>query len=436
MNKFFTPKEEGENRYFDEDFDAEKNAYNNYVAILAGQISEGSRVLDLGCAQGRFGKILRKKGCTLIGVEIDAQAAECAEKTGNYEQIYIADMADSSSSTYEELYRKEAFDHILMADILEHVTDPTEIILLYEKLLKVGGTILVSVPNFANISVSLNLLNNHISYSDMGILDNTHLKWYTRPSFVQWIKQINDVYDDIFLDCEYIGATTDDYDEFSKGILEQYPELYCILAKNNNFKSFQILFKLTKQEAGDSCDHLHEMLKTQEPDIIELLGNALNGKAVCGGEAAVDANERMQYEKKILEEEKRTKEIYSNWEEALESNKAINEQLEEARGGWREAVSQLEAALESNRAITQQLEEAREGWSQTAKYWEDAVKANEDKDEEIFELKEKVEEREQQLKDKIRELYQRIEELESTMNPILERELVLQEENNRLREKV
>lgn len=440
VNKFFTPLSERANRYYIDDFDPEKKPENNYVAILSEYIPEESRVLDLGCAQGRFSSILKKKKCYAVGVELDPVSAECAQKTGAYEKIYIGDMTDNKSDIYKELYTLPKFDVIIMTDVLEHIVEPTEMIRMYYALLNVGGVILVSVPNFANIKVALELLNNQIAYDDVGILDNTHLKWYTKISFAQWMNQINNTYEDVRLDCKYLGATV--YrDDISRFVMQQYPELYNILLNNDNLNSFQILFQLTKKETHTHCSELEELLQTPYPDIVGMIGDSLHGKGTCSIDKKIQHNERVQYEKQIEQLESdlddaryEWKKCADAWKESVTANEQLEEELVEARKSWDECADAWKKAVDSNSQMEKELAEARKGWEECALNWKAAVDASNIKDQEIDELKEEFEKRENSLKQKINALYLRIDEIESNLNPIMERDLELQKENNKFRE--
>lgn len=440
INKFFTPIEESENRYYDASFDPEVAPENNYVAMLSKYISDGDRVLDLGCAQGRFSSVYIKKKCVAVGVELDKKAAEYAVKTNAYKEVFLGDMTLDDSDAYKNACQYGEYDKIIMTDILEHVVNPTEFIKMYYKLLKIGGQILISVPNFANIKVVMDLLNNQIAYEDAGILDNTHIKWYTKISFVQWIKQLNDTFEDINLDCQYIGSTINESDT-QRYILENYPQFYEILSINGNINSFQLLFVLTKYEQGNSYNQLQILLNEKYPDIVDTIGKALIGKDVHSTNY-VSKNERYQYDVRIEKlksqfekANKGWKECAEQWENAVKSNENLQRELEKAQKGWNECAVQWENAVKSNEMIQGQLEEARKGWNECADNWRAAVAANNVRAEELSVLKKQYEEKEEKLKNKINALYERIDALEASLNPIMERDVQLQKENNELREK-
>lgn len=411
-NKLITPEEERNNRYYIENFSPEDNPENNYVAILSKYIPEEARVLDLGCATGRFSTVLLEKKCISIGVELDSTAAKYAMNTGAYLDVYIGDMTDAKSDIYTKLCNQKTFDVIIMTDILEHIVEPTDFIRMYYKLLKVGGKILVSVPNFANIKVAMDLLNNQIAYDDVGILDNTHIKWYTQISFVQWIKQLNDIYADVNLDCNYIGATIYE-NESSKYVMDNYPELYEILLNNENINSLQLLFLLVKQNLDTECKELEKLIHIEHTDIVDILGNALKGKTIEQKTQTFAQNERLYYEKKIA---------------------YLETKMEHERIEWNKCADQWKEAVDANERLEKDLKEARTGWNECADNWKAAVNANDVKQAEMDELNIKFEEKEEKFKEKINELYVRIDELEASLNPIMKRDMELQKENNKLRE--
>jgi SAM-dependent methyltransferase len=91
----------------------------------------------------------------------------------------------------EDIKKKEKYDYILMLDILEHLYNYENIIEQSKNLLKPDGKIIISLPNIANIFVRLNLLIGRFPYSDKGILDRTHLRFFTLGSIRKLIKSHN-----------------------------------------------------------------------------------------------------------------------------------------------------------------------------------------------------------------------------------------------------
>lgn len=142
-------------------------------------VPSGSRVLDLGCWTGRLGEKLKKeKGCFVVGVDIDGEALSGAEKR---EDKVLAIDLDQPERLMKAL-ESEVFDYILALDVLEHLKNPGKLLSSLKIFLKKNGKMIVSVPNVANIDVRLSLLLGKFEYMRSGILDETHLRFFTFSS--------------------------------------------------------------------------------------------------------------------------------------------------------------------------------------------------------------------------------------------------------------
>jgi len=163
-----------ESRY---DFDLDLTNTNS-LSLIIGQIKRGSVVLEFGPANGRMTRYLKEAlDCRVYLVEIDEKAGKQAAKYG--EDIVID---DAETYSWYEKYEMLRFDYITFADVLEHLRDPEALIAKAKKLLKQDGSILLSVPNLAHNSVAISLLNNEFEYTKTGLLDNTHIHFFTKKS--------------------------------------------------------------------------------------------------------------------------------------------------------------------------------------------------------------------------------------------------------------
>ena len=135
------------------------------------------RILDVGTAAGYLGSALKEQGHFVVGVERDRQLAGAAQRI--YDEIYTVDV-----EAYEFPF-KETFDVILFADILEHTRDPMAILRRALPALKKDGEVIVSVPNIAHLAIRLSVLCGRFNYADRGILDRTHLRFFTRKTCLQ-----------------------------------------------------------------------------------------------------------------------------------------------------------------------------------------------------------------------------------------------------------
>ena len=151
--------------------------YNEfYNPYLLNFVPAGSKVLDVGCNGGQFGKkLIADKGCSVFGVDISSNAIMEAKK--HLDAARVMDIEQESLP-----FKDEKFDIIVFGDVLEHLVNPEKVLIDFKKNLSPNGKVLVSLPNVANISVRFRLLVGKWEYRPSGILDETHLRFYTLKS--------------------------------------------------------------------------------------------------------------------------------------------------------------------------------------------------------------------------------------------------------------
>ncbi|TWO72497.1 methyltransferase domain-containing protein [Caenimonas sedimenti] len=148
------------------------------LSVLAGHVTPGSRVLDLGTGSGSLGAFLSAgKGCTCDGVTLSAEEAELA-KSG-YRHLEVANLEQSG---WAAKFAGEHYDFIVCADVLEHLTRPEQTLALARELLAPGGALLVSIPNASYCGMVAELMQGGFQYGEEGLLDRTHLRFFTRRS--------------------------------------------------------------------------------------------------------------------------------------------------------------------------------------------------------------------------------------------------------------
>ncbi len=141
---------------------------------LIGRHATGGTLLDLGAAGGELGSALRHRFQRSIGFEYNVDCA--GELKGRFDQIVIADL-DRVTQLPSNV------DAIVLADVLEHLRNPAAALRLVRAALKDDGHAFISVPNIANITMRLGLLLGIFEYRERGILDRTHLRFYTARTF-------------------------------------------------------------------------------------------------------------------------------------------------------------------------------------------------------------------------------------------------------------
>jgi O-antigen biosynthesis protein len=161
------------------DFVVDLGSDNTHANVIK-LIGEGRRVLELGPASGYMSEILRERGCTVVGIEIDAEMADQAARF--CERVIVGDL---DALDLEAELEEDHFDVIVAADVLEHLKDPLRLLKELRAFLSPGGYFVVSLPNVAHASVRLALLEGRFEYQDLGLLDRTHLHFFTHESIGQ-----------------------------------------------------------------------------------------------------------------------------------------------------------------------------------------------------------------------------------------------------------
>jgi len=141
-------------------------------------VPEGvGRILDVGCGEGGFSAMVRKvRGVEVWGVERDAGAARRAAR--RLDRVIRGD--------FDRVLRrlpKRGFGAVVFNDVLEHMSDPASALAQARGLLAPGGVVVASLPNVLHVSVLKSLLwDRDWRYAPYGILDRTHLRFFTRRS--------------------------------------------------------------------------------------------------------------------------------------------------------------------------------------------------------------------------------------------------------------
>lgn len=154
---------------------------NNIFAVELGMIGSAKRVLEFGCSSGHMTAELVQRGCRVVGLEIDADAAAANEHA---EEVLVVDL---DRDDFVEKLRGRQFDVALLGDVLEHLRDPGRVLKAVRDLLVPGGFIVLCIPNVAFVDVRLALLKGRFPYNDWGLLDRTHLRFFTKATLDEMI---------------------------------------------------------------------------------------------------------------------------------------------------------------------------------------------------------------------------------------------------------
>lgn len=152
---------------------ASRYSSHSQIVDLCGR-GDGRRLLDVGCARGGLSTALVSAGWSVVGIEPDPADASAARASG----VEVIEAGAEESLAQVD----GTFDAIVFADVLEHMPHPDAVLRLARGALNPGGKIVISVPNVAHLTVRAQLAVGRFEYADRGIMDRTHLKFFTGRS--------------------------------------------------------------------------------------------------------------------------------------------------------------------------------------------------------------------------------------------------------------
>ncbi|MEQ1682325.1 MAG: class I SAM-dependent methyltransferase [Burkholderiaceae bacterium] len=170
---------------------AATNYFSNPRPELVERIRQGpNRVLEVGCAEGVMGGCLKQSGMArqVIGIEINPDAAKLART--RIDEVHCGDIEQMSLDSGE--FRARSFDYVICGDVIEHLRCPEVVVKRLLTLLKPDGYFIVSVPNVRHWSVVSSLLfAGEWRYEPFGIMDETHMRFFTRKSILRLLREAN-----------------------------------------------------------------------------------------------------------------------------------------------------------------------------------------------------------------------------------------------------
>lgn len=207
--------------------------FNNTMTIFIDNIESNSTILEFGPASGRLTRYLKEeKKCDIYIVELDEEAGKIAAQSAK--DYVIGDIQDYE---WVKKFAQVQFDYILFADVLEHLTEAANVVREAAKLLKPTGQICLSVPNIAHNSVIIDMINNKFEYKATGIMDNTHVHFYTKDSLDLFVKECG-----LYIEKRFGTYTQVGLNEFDNSY-ENMPELFKEYLKSRKYgELYQLVY--------------------------------------------------------------------------------------------------------------------------------------------------------------------------------------------------
>ena len=156
---------------------------NDAHGISLQLIGRDKKVLELGAASGHVTRALKDLGHTVTAVERDGRFKEELGRIADETFITDLDWLDLRG-----LLGGQKYDAILAGDVLEHCSRPDLVLRECHHLLAPGGCVVISLPNVAHADVRLALLAGKFRYRDTGLLDRTHIRFFTRETIEEFVR--------------------------------------------------------------------------------------------------------------------------------------------------------------------------------------------------------------------------------------------------------
>ena len=150
--------------------------------LLALMPAGATRVVEVGCSSGALAKAYRaaNPGCEYVGIELDAGYAEVARASCS--RVIVDDVEQMSDAVFRTLFPSDCW---VFGDVLEHLYDPWAVLRRIGESLAAGSSVVACIPNVQHWSVQARLNSGQFRYEDAGLLDRTHLRWFTSATIVE-----------------------------------------------------------------------------------------------------------------------------------------------------------------------------------------------------------------------------------------------------------
>ena len=225
--------QQSEPRYVVEEH--ENELAEKYRMVLEDVGSEKD-VLELGCYDGSFSRHLVARQNRVVGVDYLAEAVKQAVAICT--EAYQCDLNNPEVLLTGALQGRR-FDRILLMDVLEHLISPDHLLKRLSVYLKPGGSIIVTLPNIAFWGIRKMILQGNFTYGDIGILDRSHLRFYTFSTAGTFLEEAGfriDRWEPLSYMAPLVGrlgfrkftVTRNGTKRFEDFLARRYPNFYCM----------------------------------------------------------------------------------------------------------------------------------------------------------------------------------------------------------------
>jgi 2-polyprenyl-3-methyl-5-hydroxy-6-metoxy-1,4-benzoquinol methylase len=219
------------------------------VAQPLGQIAkilpDSATVLDIGSGNGMLGRVLQR-----AGKKVTIDAIEPSEFAANLCKPFYRSVYQGYAQDYSQVIQSGCYDYVILADVIEHIPDPAAFLKDILQYLPATTKMIISIPNVAFGGVRLALLNGTFDYVDSGLLERTHLRFFTLATVKKLFTHLQ-IYPEriLFLERSFYRM------EFARNVLSALPLTVLNLARKPDARAYQYLFVLSQKPCNTSEEH-------------------------------------------------------------------------------------------------------------------------------------------------------------------------------------
>ena len=151
--------------------------------ILDLVLRTGTSALDIGCGTGKLGTQLKELGIVTDGVTFSETEREIAKK--NLRNVWLFNLEEGLPKIGEK------YELVVLSHVMEHIADPTKLMMKLDSVLSEKGYIICAIPNMLFLYNRLKLLAGKVEYQEYGLMDYTHVRWYTRKTMIELFSSFN-----------------------------------------------------------------------------------------------------------------------------------------------------------------------------------------------------------------------------------------------------
>jgi 2-polyprenyl-3-methyl-5-hydroxy-6-metoxy-1,4-benzoquinol methylase/DNA polymerase III delta prime subunit len=299
---------------------------NSALTKMAALVGKNKSVLDVGCASGYLAKLLSTRRNDVTGVDINPAALD--EARAFCSSVHAVDLDEVA---LPEVLGEARFDAVVFGDVLEHLRNPGWVLDETRRLLNEDGFVVASIPNVAHGAVRLAFVKGAFDYGELGILDDTHLRFFT-------IKTIEELFLQAGYQIEQVERTTlpifGESDLVPRVTREDYPEtLVAEIEADPDSTTLQFVIKAVPLSDAGKLQAITKKFLSANAELIA-------GRAAAARHAS--ENRRLQHE---LEATQAT--LKTTHEEMLRAQQSF--QAAQAAGGGGPELAALREELEAER---------------------------------------------------------------------------------------